>query len=43
MSEDVLSVLQALGHLLIIRIEGLAERHDRPFSLLVHISDETVV
>ena len=43
MCQDVLRVLQALCHLLIIGVKCLAEWHDRPLTLLVDISDQTVV
>ena len=41
--QDVLRVLQALRHLLIIGVKCLAERHDRPLALLVDVGDQTVV
>ena len=41
--ENVLGVLEALGHLRIVTVEGLAQRHDRPFALLIHISHQAVV
>ena len=43
MRQDVLSVLQALGHLLIVGVECLAQWHNGPLTLLVHISDQSVI
>lgn len=43
MRQDVLSVFQALGHLLIVGVECLTQRHNGPLALLVHISDQSVI
>ena len=43
MRQNVLRVLQALRHLLIVRVECLTERHDGSLALLVDISYEPVV
>ena len=43
MSENILSILQSLGHFCVVAVQGLAERHDRTFSLLINISNKTIV
>ena len=43
MRQDVLSVFEAFGHLLIVGVESLTQWHDGPLTLLVHISDQSVV
>jgi len=40
--QDILGVLQALGHLLVVAVESVAQRHDRPLTSLVHVGDEAV-
>ena len=41
--QDVLRVLQPLSHLLVVRVERLAERHDRPLTLFIHVGHQSVV
>ena len=41
--QDVLRILQPLGHLLVVRVERLAEGHDRPFALFIHVGHQSVV
>ena len=41
--QNVLRILQPLGHLLVIRIKGLAKWHDRPLTFFVDVGDETIV
>ena len=43
MGQYVLGVLESLGHLSVVAVQGLAERHDRALTLLVHVRDQTVV
>ena len=43
MSQDVLSIFEALGHLLVIGVQCLAEWHDGALSLLVDVGHQAVV
>lgn len=43
MRQDVLGVFQALGHLLIVGVERLTQWHNGPLTLLVHVSDQSVI
>ena len=42
MSKDILGVLKALCHLLIIAIKSLTQWHDRSLSSLVNICDQSI-
>ena len=43
MSEYVLGVLQSLGHLGIIRLQGLIQGQSLPLGLFVDVSDQTAL
>lgn len=42
-SQDILGVLQALRHLLIVAVESLTQRHYRALTSLIYISDKSIV
>ena len=43
MSKDVLGVLQSLGHLGVVAIQGLVEWHGLSLTLLVHVGNISVL
>ena len=43
MCQNILGVLESLGHFLVVAVKCLTQRHDRPLSSLVYISDQSVV
>ena len=40
--QDILGVLQSLGHLSVIAIQGLVQWHGRPLTLFVDVSDISI-
>ena len=43
MREDVLGILESLGHLRIVAVEGLVEGHRRPLPLFVNVGHESIL
>ena len=43
MGQDVLGVLETLGHLLVVAVKSLTQRHDRPLASLVHVRHKPVL
>ena len=41
--QDIFCVLETLGHLLVVAVKCLTQRHDRTFTSLVHVSYQSVV